>query len=95
MPSCLPAQPVIERANAFGVGFHGSPQTGKWKTGKLGPPGNGPSCYDDGQVLTGVGFNSATEPACRTTFGWCGYRPRKDRRSDGVALDLLTPHGRP
>ena len=33
---------------------------------------NGPSCDDGGQVLTGVGFNSATEPACRRTFGCQG-----------------------
>ena len=31
---------------------------------------NGPSCCDGGQVPTGVGFNSATAPACRTAFAW-------------------------
>jgi hypothetical protein len=33
---------------------------------------NGPSCCDGGQLLTGVGFNSATVPACRTAFAWWG-----------------------
>ena len=34
--------------------------------------GHGPSSDRGGQGLTGPGFNSATDPACRRTFGCQG-----------------------
>jgi len=34
--------------------------------------GHGPSSDAARQVLTGVGFNSATDPVCRITFAWSG-----------------------
>src|SRR5437899_729876 len=62
------AQLVIKRANAVGGHIHGSPRSEKsWGNARAAE--NGPSLRALVQVLTGVGFSSATDPACRVTFG--------------------------
>jgi hypothetical protein len=55
-----------------GGGIHGLPRSGDWGGGRARAGENGPSRDGSGQVLTGPGFNNATAPACRTTFGSCG-----------------------
>ncbi len=61
-------QLLIERAKAVGGGIHSAliRMIGGEKV-VLGP-WERPELDDDRQVLTGLGFNSATVPACRTTF---------------------------
>ena len=58
----------FERANAVGGEIHGALDQNDWGREGARAVENGPRLDDNRQVLTGLGFNSATAAACRTTF---------------------------
>ena len=66
------AQLVIERANAVGGESPWFASIRELGEGKLGPQTTTRAVMTKAQVLTGVGFNSATAPACCTAFACSG-----------------------